>query len=87
MRATMLSLPIFCADQRSAVIRFLMVPGESSSASQRATSFSHVLGLEALRTQTADAHLVQLIGDEIEDVLPVGLGGVAAVAVMPAELL
>ena len=86
MRATMLSLPIFCTSQRSTAMRFLMVPGESSSASQRATSFSHVLGLQALGAQSAEAHLVQLIGDEIEDVFPVGLGGIAAIAVMPAEL-
>ena len=45
-----------------------------------------VLGLETLRTQTPDAHLVELIGDQIEDVLPVGLGGVATVAVMAANL-
>ena len=45
-----------------------------------------VLGLEPLRTQTPEAHLVELIGDQIEDVLPVGLGGVAAVAVMAADL-
>jgi len=46
-----------------------------------------VLGLEALRTQSPDAHLVELVGNEIEDVLPVGLGGEAAVAVATAELL
>ena len=46
-----------------------------------------VFGLKALRTQTAMVHLVQLIGDYIQDVLAVGLSGVAAVAVMPAEVL
>ena len=30
-------------------------------------------------------HLVQLIGDQIQDVFPIGLSGVAAIAVMPAE--
>jgi hypothetical protein len=30
---------------------------------------------------------VQLVGDEVEDVRPVGLGRVAAVAVVPTELL
>jgi hypothetical protein len=44
-----------------------------------------VLGLKALRTQTAMTHLVQLIGDHIQNVFAVGLGGVAPVAVMPAE--
>ena len=47
----------------------------------------HVPGLEALGPQPAHAHLVQLVGDEIEDVRPVGLGGVAAVTVVPAEFL
>ena len=46
----------------------------------------HVLGLEALGPQTAMAHLVQLIGDQIQDVFAVGLGGVAAIAVVPAKL-
>jgi hypothetical protein len=46
-----------------------------------------VPGLEALGAQAAHAHLVQLVGDEVEDVRPVGLGGVAAIAVVPAELL
>src|ERR1700694_1480219 len=47
----------------------------------------HVLGFEPLRTQFASAHLVELVGAEIEDVLPVGLRCVTAVAVAPAELL
>src|SRR6266571_6199012 len=47
----------------------------------------HVLGLEALRAEFANAHLVELVGAEIEDVLPVGLRGVTAVAVATAELL
>ena len=29
---------------------------------------------------------MELVGDETEDVFPVGLGGIAAVAVVPAEL-
>jgi hypothetical protein len=33
------------------------------------------------------AHLEDLIRDQVEDVLAVDLGGVAAIAVMPAELL
>ncbi len=45
-----------------------------------------VLRLEPLRLQPPEAHLVELIGDEIEDVLPVGLGSVATVAVMTADL-
>src|SRR5947199_5999816 len=40
----MFSLPIFSAHHLRADIRFLMVPGESSSASQRSTSFSMCLG-------------------------------------------
>ena len=44
-----------------------------------------MLGLQPLGAQIAMAHLVQLIGDDIEDVFPVGLGGIAAIAVMPAE--
>jgi hypothetical protein len=40
----MFSLPIFSAHQRNADIRFLMVPGERLSASQRSTSFSMCLG-------------------------------------------
>jgi hypothetical protein len=46
-----------------------------------------VLGLEPLRMQPPDAHLVELVGAEIEDVLPVGLRCVTAVAVATAELL
>ena len=46
-----------------------------------------MLGLEPLRTQFANAHLVELVGAEIEDVLPVGLRCVTAVAVATAELL
>lgn len=33
-----------------------------------------------------EAHLVELVGDEIEDAFPIRLGGVAAIAVVPAEL-
>ena len=44
-----------------------------------------VLGLQALGTQSSMPQLVQLIGDEVKDVLAVGLGRVAAIAVMPAE--
>src|ERR1700730_2161323 len=47
----------------------------------------HVLGLEPLRAKFANAHLVELVGAEIEDVLPVGLRCVTAVAVATAELL
>src|ERR1700736_3215485 len=47
----------------------------------------HVLGLEPLRAKFANAHLVELVGAEIEDVFPIGLGGVTAVAVATAELL
>jgi hypothetical protein len=46
-----------------------------------------VLGLQAVGVHVPEAHLVELIGDEIEDVLPIRLGGIAAVAVMAAELL
>jgi len=46
----------------------------------------HVLGLELLRMQFANAHLVELVGAEIEDVLPVRLRCVTAVAVATAEL-
>ncbi len=45
-----------------------------------------MLGLEALSAQLLDAHLVELVGDQVEDVLPVGLGGETAVAVATAEL-
>src|SRR6266536_5191639 len=34
-----------------------------------------------------ESHLFELVGDQIEDVLPIRLGGIAAIAVMPAELL
>jgi hypothetical protein len=34
-----------------------------------------------------EPHLVELIGDEIEDVFPIRLSGIAAVPVVPAELL
>jgi len=34
-----------------------------------------------------EAHLVELVGDQIEDVFPIRLGGLATVAVVPAELL
>jgi hypothetical protein len=40
----MFSLPIFSAHQRSADMRFLIVPGERFSPSQRSTSFSMCLG-------------------------------------------
>jgi hypothetical protein len=33
-----------------------------------------VLGFQTLGSQTAVAHLVQLIGDQVEDVLAVGFG-------------
>src|SRR4029077_13707515 len=46
-----------------------------------------MLGLEAVGVHMPESHLVELVGDQIEDVLPIRLGGVAAVAVMPAELL
>src|SRR5258706_11853199 len=47
----------------------------------------HVLGPEALRAKFANAHLVELVGAEIEDVFSVGLRCVTAVAVATAELL
>src|SRR5262249_8859272 len=46
-----------------------------------------MLGFQALSPQTAMAHLVQLIGNQIQDVLPIGLGRVAPIAVVSAELL
>lgn len=33
-----------------------------------------------------ETHLIELVGDEIEDLFPVGLGGVAAIAVTPTKL-
>src|SRR5438132_7099510 len=83
----MFSLPVFSAHQRSADMRFLMVPGESSSASQRATSLLDVLGLQAVGVHMPESHLVELVGDQIEDVLPIRLGGIAAIAVVLADLL
>ncbi len=46
-----------------------------------------VLGLQALGIHMPETHLVELIGDQVEDVFPIRLGGIAAVAVTPAELL
>src|SRR5207237_6083066 len=46
-----------------------------------------VLGLQAVGVHMPEAHLVELVGDEIEDVFPIRLGGIATVAVVPAELL
>ncbi len=34
-----------------------------------------------------ESHRVELIGDQVQDVLPIRLGGIAAVTVTPAELL
>ena len=77
----MLSLPSFCAAQRSADIRFLMVPGESIFDEPMGGQLLDVLGLKPLRAQTAMAHLVQLIGHHIQDVFAVGLRGITSVAV------
>ena len=44
------------------------------------------LGFKPWARNPSVAHLVQLIGDQIEDVFAVRLGGIAAIAVMPAEL-
>jgi hypothetical protein len=46
-----------------------------------------VLGLQALGAQVPVAQLVELVGDEREHPLAVGLGGVAAVPIPTAELL
>ena len=45
-----------------------------------------MLGLQAVRFHVAKTHLLELIGNEIEDAFPAGLGGVAAIAVALAEL-
>ena len=46
----------------------------------------HVLGLEAVGVHMPEADGVELVGDQVQDVLPIRLGGIAAIAVMPAEL-
>ena len=65
----------------------MIVPGGELLGEPARDEQLHVPGLEAVGPQSAHAHLVQLVGDEIEDVRPVGLGRVAAVAVVPAKLL
>ena len=68
-------------------MRFLIVPRGELLGEPVGNELLHVLGLQALRPQTAMAELVQLIGHQVEDVFAVGLGGIAAIAVVPAELL
>ena len=46
-----------------------------------------MLGLEALRAQSPDSHVVELVGDKVENVFAVGLRCEAPVVVTPAELL
>ncbi len=82
----MFSLPTFSAHHLSADIRFLMVPGERFSASQRSTSFSTCLGLRlwAFICRNPIASRWSAIKSRM---CSRSAGGVAAVAVVATELL
>ena len=67
MRAMMFSLPIFCAHQRSADMRFLMVPAEKFFGEPALDQLLDMLGLEAVGVHMPESHLVELIGDKVED--------------------
>jgi hypothetical protein len=82
----MFSLPIFSANHLSRH-PVLDGPWREFLGKPALDQLLDVLGLQAVGVHVPESHLVELVGDEIEDVFPIRLGGIAAIAVMPAELL